>query len=228
MKNNQDTSSITIPTYITKKKKEQLIISARNNVNLLNRIAGFRRIVDPECIVDMDGQTLVHLEQLENQTAVMKATDAINSYYLHTLEHPSHRSKGFWENFIEHFGAYTLYNTLPYTSSDTASLHNTDHQVCVDSLLRDLSPLSNCINNFIQENYGDLYEKLSRLTWGPFAPRSFGIFPMIAINYNTISDFHWDEHDEPNCFCCLIALGDFDGGELCFPQLKIIVSLRPG
>ena len=51
---------------------------------------------------------------------------------------------------------------------------------------------------------------------------------MIAINYNSISDYHWDENDDPNSFCCLVALGDFEGGEVCFPQLKIFVSLKPG
>ena len=61
-----------------------------------------------------------------------------------------------------------------------------------------------------------------------FVPRPFGVFPMLAINFNTISDFHWDEHDEPNSLCCLVALGDFEGSELCFPQLQIIVPLRPG
>jgi len=50
---------------------------------------------------------------------------------------------------------------------------------------------------------------------------------MVAVNFNTISDYHWDEHDEPNSLCCLVALGDFEGGELCFPQLQIIVPLRP-
>ncbi|RHZ48353.1 hypothetical protein Glove_552g1 [Diversispora epigaea] len=65
------------------------------------------------------------------------------------------------------------------------------------------------------------------LQWGPFAPKIFGVFPMIAVNFNTISDYHWDEHDNPNCLCILIALGNFDGGELCFPQLKIIIPLRP-
>src|SRR5947207_7291894 len=45
---------------------------------------------------------------------------------------------------------------------------------------------------------------------------------------NCISDYHWDENDDPNSFCCLVALGDFEGGEVCFPQLKIFVSLKPG
>jgi hypothetical protein len=95
-------------------------------------------------------------------------------------------------------------------------------------LITSLQPLSNSINSFIKDNYQDLYRKLSQLKWGPFAPRSFGIFPMIAINFNTISDYHWDELDEPNSLCCLVALGDYQGGELCFPQLQIIVPLQPG
>ncbi|KAF0419877.1 calnexin independence factor cif1 [Gigaspora margarita] len=51
---------------------------------------------------------------------------------------------------------------------------------------------------------------------------------MIAINYNAISNYHWDKNDEPNSLCCFVALGDFKEDELCFPQLKIIVLLRPG
>ncbi|KAF0552242.1 calnexin independence factor cif1 [Gigaspora margarita] len=88
--------------------------------------------------------------------------------------------------------------------------------------------LSESINQFLQEYYIDLYMKLSKLSWGPFAPRAFGVFPMIAINFNTISDYHWDDHDEPNSLCVLVALGDFEGGELCFPQLQVVVHLRPG
>ena len=70
--------------------------------------------------------------------------------------------------------------------------------------------------------------KLSKLSWGPFAPKPFGIFPMIAINFNITSNYHWDEKDEPNGLCFLVALGDFEGGELHFPQLQIVVKLRPG
>jgi len=187
----------------------------------------FRHLVKPECITDVDGRTLVHLQQLNDQTAVTQATNAINKYYFHTLNNPSHRSNEFWKNFIEHFGTYTRNNLLPFTSSNTASTHNYQHKECVDKLLYELQPLSVCVNRFIQEYYGDLYQKLTMLTWGPFASRPFGVFPMITINFNTISDFHWDEHDEPNSFCCLVALGDFQGGELCFPQLEIIIPLRP-
>ena len=225
LRNNQN-AAITTPTTISRNKKTKLITLARDSLN--KSLVGFRYIIDSECIVDTDGQTLIHLEKLDDQTAVTKATDAVNHYYFHTLEYPSHRSNEFWKNFVEHFGAYTLNNLLPFSSSNTASSHNTEHQACVNNLLYDLSPLSNSINHFVQENYKNLYEKLMGLTWGPFAPRSFGVFPMVAINYNTISDFHWDEHDEPNSLCCIVSLGDFDGGELCFPQLQIVIPLRPG
>src|SRR5436305_14524833 len=63
---------------------------------------------------------------------------------------------------------------------------------------------------------------------GTFRTKKFWNFPMIAINFNTISDYHWDEHDEPNSLCYLVALGDFDSGQLCFPQLQIVIPLKPG
>ncbi|KAF0434161.1 calnexin independence factor cif1 [Gigaspora margarita] len=144
------------------------------------------------------------------------------------LENPSHQSKGFWTNFIEHFGAYTRNNLLLFTSSNTVSMHNINHHECISKLFRGLRKLSESINRFLQEYYVDLYMKLSKLSWGPFAPRAFGVFPMIAINFNTISNYHWDNYDEPNSLCVLVALGDFEGGELCFSQLQVVVHLWPG
>jgi hypothetical protein len=151
----------------------------------------------------------------------------VDKYYFHLIDenNASHRSKKFCKNFIEHFGGYRLYTDLPYTSNHTASTHNTDHQICVDNLLRSLVPLSNFVNRFIQDNYGNMYLKLRQLSLGPFVPKPFGIFPMIAINFNTISNYHWDKNDAPNCLCCLVPLGDFQGGELYFPQLHTVIPL---
>ena len=60
-------------------------------------------------------------------------------------------------------------------------------------LLLNLKPLSDTdtVNRFLHDNYGEMYTKLRNLSWGPFTPKSFGVFPMIAIN-------HWDEHDDLN------------------------------
>ncbi|CAG8606353.1 18211_t:CDS:2, partial [Racocetra persica] len=62
---------------------------------------------------------------------------------------------------------------------------------------------------------------------GLFALKLFGVFLMIAINFNTTSDYHWDEHDAANSLCILVVLGDYKGGELCFSQLQIVVHLWP-
>jgi hypothetical protein len=51
---------------------------------------------------------------------------------------------------------------------------------------------------------------------------------MIAINFNTLSNYHWDKLDAPNCLCCLVPLGNFQGGELYFPQLHTLIPLQPG
>ncbi|RHZ86403.1 hypothetical protein Glove_51g32 [Diversispora epigaea] len=45
---------------------------------------------------------------------------------------------------------------------------------------------------------------------------------MIAINYNIVSNYHWDLSDASNCLCCLIPLGNFQGGDLYFPQLHVV------
>ncbi|CAG8770755.1 914_t:CDS:2, partial [Racocetra persica] len=160
------------------------------------------------CITNLGHRTLIHLEQLDDPDAVTTASNIINWYYFHLLENPSYRSKEFWTNFIEHFGTYTRNNLLPFTSSNTASTHNINHHECVNKLLRGLRKLSKSINRFLQEYYVDLYTKLSKLSWGPFAPRAFRVFSMIAINFNTIRDF--------------------EEGELYFPQLQVVVHLRSG
>lgn len=205
------------------KRKKELIASAQKNI-----IKNFRYIKNPECIVDQYGKTLVHLGVLDDHNAITEANNAVNSYYFHMIKEESHRSNSFWKDLTEHFGAYRSYTMLPYTSSETASSHNANHQGCVDNLLNALQPLSNSISRFVNQHYEHYYTKLSELTWGPFAPRSFGIFPTIALNFNVISNYHWDDNDDPNGLCFVVALGDFEGGELCFPQLEIIVELKSG
>ncbi|POG59599.1 hypothetical protein GLOIN_2v1721053, partial [Rhizophagus irregularis DAOM 181602=DAOM 197198] len=182
-------------------------------------------VTNSECIVDGCGKTLVHLDGLDDFNAVIEATKAINSYYFHMLNNPTYRSRSFWKNLAERFGAFISYGDLPYTTFDTASSHNIDHQNCVNDLLFALQPISNSVNRFVNKYYEHYYTKLSKLTIGPFVPRTFGIFPTIAINFNVISNYHWDSNDDPNGLCFLVALEDF---EVCFPQLQILVKLKSG
>jgi hypothetical protein len=103
---------------------------------------------------------LIHLENIDDNNVLFQATKAVNNYYFHLMSDSAHRSKDFWENFIEHFGAYKRFTNLLYTSAHTASSHNLNHRPCVDDLLNSLVPLSNYINKFIQDYYGNMYSKL--------------------------------------------------------------------
>ncbi|GET57826.1 uncharacterized protein OCT59_024802 [Rhizophagus irregularis] len=87
-------------------------------------------------------------------------TKAINSYYFHMLDNPTHQSRSFWKN-LEQFGAFISYGDLPYTSSDTASSHNVKHQNCINDLLFHLlsnEKISSWTNNKI--SYKEITEHL--------------------------------------------------------------------
>ena len=71
--------------------------------------------------------------------------------------------------------------------------------------------------------YPNLYTKMKKLDLGPNVPKSFGIFPTVAINYNAISAFHRDPNDHPNSLCVVCPLGFFKGGQLVFPELKLVI-----
>jgi hypothetical protein len=216
--------NLTVPELELKSSAKSKYRLARQSNILVQSAHCF---ANPGCIVDQNDRTLIHLENINDQDALFQATNAVNDYYSHLMIDKAHRSKDFCKNSVEHFGAYRRFTSLPYTSANTASSHNMKHRSCVNNLLRSLVPLSNYVNEFIQDYYGNMYSKLRNLSWGPFAPKPFGIFPMIAINFNTLSNYHWDKLDSPNCLCCLVPLGNFQGGELYFPQLHTVIPLRP-
>jgi hypothetical protein len=102
---NNKPQSITT-AHISRKEKAHLIISARGNLHSLKKVVKFRYLTVSDCVTDVEGGTLIHLGVLDNSNVVSKATNAVNHYYFHTLNNPSHRSDEFWGNFIEHFGVY--------------------------------------------------------------------------------------------------------------------------
>ena len=93
------------------------------------------------------------------------------------LSHPVHRSKSFWKDLTEHFGAYVDYIMLPYTSSDTASSHNEEHRECINNLLYALQPLSNSVNKFVNEYYKHYFMKLNKLNWVHLHQNLLEFFP---------------------------------------------------
>ncbi|CAG8711811.1 6173_t:CDS:1, partial [Gigaspora rosea] len=69
---------------------------------------------------------------------------------------------------------------------------------------------------------------MAKLNLGPNVPKSFGAFPTIAINFNVISQFYRDLKDHRNTLCVVCPLGSFEGGQLIFPELKLIIYAKQG
>ncbi|KAF0474744.1 calnexin independence factor cif1 [Gigaspora margarita] len=66
----------TATVHNTKKEKACLIISARHNLQSISEVVQLKQITEPECITDLSNQTLVHLEQLNDDNAIIFATNA--------------------------------------------------------------------------------------------------------------------------------------------------------
>ncbi|CAG8650049.1 11944_t:CDS:2, partial [Acaulospora colombiana] len=134
--------------------------------------------------------------------AVEDVRIAVDQYYQHTLAHPSHQSKQFAKDLIEHFGGFADSNNLPYTTANTASSHCEEHQECVQDLIQGLQPISKAVNKYIKATYPALYSKMKKLDLG--------------------------SNDHRNTLCVVCPLGKFEGGELTFPELKLIIYAKQG
>ncbi|CAG8584859.1 4985_t:CDS:2, partial [Acaulospora colombiana] len=126
------------------------------------------------------------------------------------------------------FALWAYSNNIPYTTSNTTSSHHKAHLKCVKGLIQGLQPLSNSINNYLENTYPALYNKLKKLDLGPNVSKSFGAFPTVTINFNVICQFHRDMKDHRNTLCVVCPLGEFKGGELAFPELKLVVHMKQG
>lgn len=191
-------------------------------------LKGYHHIFKPQCIKNAFGETLVDFFDLTNPVAVKEAQMEVNHYYDHTRTHSSHQSTNFAKGLIETFGGFTDSNNEPYTTANTASSHCSDHLECVQKLIKGLQPLSNSVNNYFNNTYPALYVKMKKLDLGPNVPKSFGAFPTAAINFNAICQFHRDLKDHRNTLCVVCPLGIFEGGELVFPELKLVVHVKQG
>ena len=191
-------------------------------------LKGYLHIFNPQCFKNAFGETLVDFFDLTNPVAVKEAQMVVNQYYDHTRTHPSHQSKNFAKDLSEHFCSFTDSNNEPYTTANTVSNHCREHLGCVQKLIKGLQPLSNAVNDYFNNTYPVLYAKMKRLDLGPNIPKSFRAFPTVAINFNAICQFHRDLKDHRNTLCVVCPLGIFEGGELTFPELRLVVHVKQG
>lgn len=210
--------------------KDKLYIANETTKEIINDInlGGYHHIFEPQCFKNSFGETMVDFFDLDNQMVAEDARIVVDQYYQHTLINTSHQSKQFKENLIEYFGGFADSNNLPYTTANTISSHCEDHQKCVQDLIQGLQPISGSVNKYLETTYPVYYSKMKKLDLGPNVPKSFGAFPTAAINFNIICQFHRDIKDHLNSLCVVCPLGNFKGGELIFPELKLVIHIKQG
>ncbi len=210
------------------KKKLGIAKETTGNVAIGNNLDGYYHIFNPQCFKNSYGETVVDFFDLANPMIAEDTRVIIDQYYNHNLNNKKHQSREFKKELVEHFGAFTGSNNEPYTTTNTASDHHPEHRKCVCELISGLQPLSNMVNTYFRETYPNLYAKMVKLDLGPNVPKSFGAFPTIAVNFNVISQFHRDSKDHRNTLCVVCPLGLFEGGQLVFPELKLIIYAKQG
>jgi len=207
----------------TTKKAKQAAAKGKSHIN------GYKYIVSPTTIKNSKGETLVDFFNLANPSSIETTQRAVNEYYNHNLNEPAHQSNNFKKYKSENFGCFASNNLLPYVTADTNSSHNNDHKKCVQKLIEELRPLSDQVNNYIENTYPTLYNKMKKLDLGSNVPKSyFGGFPIASINFNSICQFHRDLQDHRNTFCVVCPLGIFEGGQIAFPELNLAFEVKQG
>jgi hypothetical protein len=69
---------------------------------------------------------------------------------------------------------------------------------------------------------------MRKIDLGSNVPKSFGAFPTVSINFNSICQFHRDLKDHRDTLCVVCHLGTFEGGCLAFPELKLAIDAKQG
>ena len=210
--------------------KDKLYIANETTKEIISGInlKGYYHIFDPQCFKNSLGETIIDFFDINNPMAVEDAKIVVDQYYQHTLANTSHQSTQFKNDLIEHFGGFADNNNLPYTTANTTSSHCKKHQECVKDLIQGIQPISGAVNKYIEITYPVYYSKNKKLDLGPNVPKSFGIFPTVSINFNIICQLHRDLKDHRNTLCVVCPLGNFKGGELIFPELKLIIHVKQG
>ena len=78
----------------TSMKKFKYLKKACTSYHSIDQVkeSEFRLIEDPICIINSKKEILIHLEQLNDDNAIIKVKEVIDNYYFHILEHLLHRS----------------------------------------------------------------------------------------------------------------------------------------
>ncbi|CAG8752334.1 12480_t:CDS:1, partial [Gigaspora rosea] len=104
-------------------------------------LKGYHHIFKSQCFLNIFEETIVDFFDI-NKISAEESEIAIDNYFKHMFDNPTHQSNQFKSGLIEYFGCFANSNNLPYTTANTASSHNKAYQKCVQDLIEKLQPLS--------------------------------------------------------------------------------------
>jgi hypothetical protein len=81
------------------------------------------------------------------------------------------------------------------------------------------------------DKVSDLFQRDQLKTWDATNYYHFlgtRAFSTVTLNHNILFGVHQDGRNVLGTLSCLTALGEYTGGELCFPRLGVTFNLRPG
>ncbi|CAH1760904.1 8222_t:CDS:2, partial [Entrophospora sp. SA101] len=133
-----------------------------------------------------------------------QAEFSVHRYYMDLKENLKHQSTQFKSDNVEIFWYFS----------------------CVDELINGITPLANKIADKLQSHWPSLYQKLASNVFPEQVKKLFNTFTMLVINFNTLTDLHHDIKDLDNSLCVVVPLGEFEGGELVFPEINLVVELK--
>ncbi|CAG8834716.1 38845_t:CDS:1, partial [Gigaspora margarita] len=90
-------------------------------------LKGYHHIFKSQCFLNISGETIVDFFDI-NKISVGESEIAIDNYFKHIFDNPTHQFNQFKSGLIKYFGSFTDSNNLPYTTANTASSHNKAHQ----------------------------------------------------------------------------------------------------
>lgn len=145
--------------------------------------------------------------------ALLKSTHMLCSLGPLLKEHSSNRGIG----KTLHMGFWRRYSTSLYESADFKN-HWSKWWATFNE------PVWKLASELLRKHFPTVYKILDKVR----TPYKFGSWHMAALNVNVAVTPHADKEDHLEGICCVIALGDFDGGELCFPSKLVCVKMRHG
>lgn len=111
-----------------------------------------------------------------------------------------------------------------YTSDITKTLHTVHEAFQV--WYQHNTPLFQFLSNLLEKTFPSLYKQYMDRVDEEY--RLFGAWSFAVVNVNSPSTFHKDTADWSHGFCVVVAFGEYQGGELCFPSCNVNVELRMG